>query len=98
MTSGSIDRRSVRIRVRGRVQGVGFRAWTAATALRLELDGWVRNRSDGSVEVFAAGTDSAVDALVEALRRGPRGARVDRVHVAEVADAVEPGFDQRPTA
>jgi acylphosphatase len=62
--------------VRGRVQGVGFRASTADQARRLGLDGWVRNQFDGTVEVLAAGDDAAVDQLADWLKQGPRGARV----------------------
>ena len=63
--------------IRGRVQGVGFRAWTEYTALARGLEGWVRNRRDGSVEAVFAGSNEAVAAMVEACRRGPRGARVE---------------------
>jgi len=63
--------------IRGLVQGVGFRAWTEYTALAHGLDGWVRNRRDGSVEAVFAGPPSRVAAMIEACRRGPAGARVD---------------------
>ena len=62
--------------VRGRVQGVGFRAETHAEARRLGLEGWVRNLMDGTVEVLAAGDDAAVDQLIAWLKHGPRGAHV----------------------
>ena len=62
--------------VRGRVQGVGFRATTAHEARRLGLTGWVRNRLDGTVEVLAAGDDAALDGLAAWLKQGPRGANV----------------------
>jgi len=62
--------------VRGRVQGVGFRASTAHEARRLGLDGWVRNQLDGTVEVVAAGDDAAVDELAAWLKQGSRGAHV----------------------
>jgi acylphosphatase len=71
----------VRAKVRGRVQGVGYRASTAYEARRLGLSGWVRNLSDGGVEVAAHGDDAAVDALVAWLAQGPRGARVTGVDV-----------------
>ena len=63
--------------VRGRVQGVGFRMWTEDEARRRGLAGWVRNRRDGTVEAVFAGPGEAVDAMIEACRRGPPGARVD---------------------
>ena len=65
------------VTVRGRVQGVGFRAWTELAALERGLGGWVRNRRDGSVEALFAGEAVAVEAMLAACRRGPPGARVD---------------------
>jgi acylphosphatase len=65
--------------IRGRVQGVGYRAWVQQQALRLDLEGWVRNRRDGSVEAMFAGTEEAVTAALDACHRGPPGARVDAV-------------------
>lgn len=73
------DRRG--FRVTGRVQGVGFRWWTARTARELGLGGHVRNLPDGSVEVHAAGSAEAVAALERALHSGPPAARVDGVVV-----------------
>ena len=66
----------IRFRVSGRVQGVGFRAWARATATRIGLVGFVRNLPDGTVEIEAAGSDPSLDALRDALRTGPPGARV----------------------
>jgi acylphosphatase len=68
-----------RVIIRGRVQGVGYRAWTEVTALERGITGWVRNRRDGSVEALFAGADDAVGAMIEACRRGPPGARVETV-------------------
>ncbi len=65
--------------IRGRVQGVGFRAWTEYTALERGIQGWVRNRRDGSVEALLVGPPDVVDAMVAACRDGPRGARVDAI-------------------
>jgi acylphosphatase len=73
--------------VHGRVQGVGFRAWTETTALRLGLEGWVRNRRDGSVEALLAGTPDTVAAMLALLRRGPPGARVDQIEEHDGSDA-----------
>ena len=69
--------------IRGRVQGVGYRMWADDLAERMGLEGWVRNRRDGSVEAVFAGPAQAVGAAVEACRSGPRGAHVDKVDVEE---------------
>ena len=76
----------IHLRVRGRVQGVGFRYFVLRRAQALGLAGWVRNRSDGSVEIEAEGDRVAVEALAAEVRRGPPGA-----HVAEVERAERPG-------
>jgi acylphosphatase len=65
--------------IRGRVQGVGFRAWAEYTALEHGLQGWVRNRRDDSVEALFVGSPDAVEAMIAACRQGPRGSRVDGV-------------------
>ena len=65
--------------VEGRVQGVGFRNFVMDEAARLNLTGWVRNTRDGSVEVTAEGSESALSALLVSLRRGPRMAAVIQV-------------------
>jgi acylphosphatase len=74
--------------VRGRVQGVGYRAFVADEAMNRRLEGWVRNRRDGSVEAVFSGPAEMVEPMVEACRRGPWGARVDGL------DAREAGADQ----
>ena len=86
-----------RIRIFGRVQGVGYRAWTAETAHRLGIDGWVRNRIDGTVELVAVGPEDAVAALIQACRTGPRTARVDDITIEETPGIVARGFTQKPT-
>jgi acylphosphatase len=63
--------------VRGRVQGVGFRAWTEHMALRRGLEGFVRNRRDGTVEAVFAGPTEAVAAMIAACRHGPAGSGVE---------------------
>ena len=78
MSSDPANHQAIRhVVVRGDVQGVGFRAWTEYTALARGLEGWVRNRRDGSVEAVFAGSNEVVAAMVEACRGGPRGARVE---------------------
>jgi acylphosphatase len=87
----------LRLEIRGRVQGVGYRASMAAQARRLGLCGWVRNRRDGSVEAVIAGPAEAVQRLVAWSHMGPPAAVVDRVQ-ASAADGRFEGFEQRPTA
>ncbi len=71
--------KSIHLRIEGRVQGIGYRAWVADEAMRHGLAGWVRNRSDGSVEAVFVGEDGAVDAVAAACDRGPLGASVTAV-------------------
>jgi acylphosphatase len=67
------------VTIRGRVPGVGYRAWVEEEATARGLDGWVRNRRDGSVEAVFAGPDDVVADMIAACRRGPYSARVDAV-------------------
>jgi acylphosphatase len=69
--------------IRGRVQGVGYRAWTEVTALERHLEGWVRNRRDGSVEAVFVGPQDDVAAMIAECRRGPRGAWVETIDQRE---------------
>ena len=75
------DRSRLVATVHGSVQGVGFRVFVQRHANALALDGWVANRSDGSVEVVAEGPPADLDRLVARLREGPRGAAVRGVDV-----------------
>lgn len=90
------DRRCVTVTVRGRVQGVGFRDWTVGQAGVLGLEGWVRNRPDGSVEAVIAGADAAVSAMLEAFRHGPDLARVVEVTWDHAEDIGLSGFRIAP--
>jgi len=72
-----------RVTIRGRVQGVGYRAWVEHQAIRLGLDGWVRNRRDGSVEALFVGPEDAVNEMMARCRRGPSAAHVDAVAVEQ---------------
>lgn len=80
--------RCVRIIVTGRVQGVGYRAWTAGEAEALGLEGYVRNRRDGGVEAVLAGPDEAVARMIERMRQGPPSARVTALTEDEVTRAL----------
>jgi acylphosphatase len=90
--SERVRRRAV---IRGRVQGVWFRGATEEQARRRGVDGWVRNRPDGSVEAVFEGAPDAVAALVEFVRRGPPAARVERVEELEEPPEGERGFAVR---
>jgi acylphosphatase len=81
--------------IRGRVQGVGFRFFTADVAAREGVSGWVRNLPDRSVEIAAEGEADAVDRFERAVRHGPPGARVDDVDVTENVPAGAGGFTIR---
>ena len=89
---------SRRIIVHGRVQGVWYRGWTVDEARALGLNGWVRNRRDGSVEILADGPEEAIAELARRCRQGPSAARVERVEVEEAGEAAPASFVQRPTA
>ena len=67
------------VMITGRVQGVGYRAWVEHRARNHDLEGWVRNRRDGSVEALFAGPPEIVSEMVARCRRGPSSARVDSV-------------------
>jgi acylphosphatase len=82
----------VQVVIRGRVQGVGYRAWTEITALELGIEGWVRNRGDGTVEALLAGTEETVLTMLELCRQGPPGARVVAV---DQNDAGSDGLELR---
>ena len=84
--------RTVRLLVTGRVQGVCFRAWAAELAETLKLEGWVRNRRDGSVEVLISGTADAVDRMVGLCHRGPPYAEVAKVEMIREGGPAPSGF------
>jgi len=75
--------RTLHVLIHGRVQGVGFRAWTHHQAELHGLKGWVRNRRDGTVEAVFSGPDDLVDVMLKACRQGPRGAVVERIEPVE---------------
>jgi acylphosphatase len=90
--------RARHVLIAGRVQGVGYRDWMEREAVRLGVQGWVRNRADGRVEALVHGDEAAVQALLSACRRGPMLARVTEI-IEEFADPpMEPGFRRVPSA
>ena len=94
-----MTRQAIRLTIEGRVQGVGYRWWAEGQAARLGgLDGWVRNRRDGTVELLAIGEADALDRMAAACAQGPSGARVTHVTRAEAEDDGSLGFQSKPTA
>jgi acylphosphatase len=91
------DNKAVRVQVTGKVQGVWFRAWTVKQAEGLGLDGWVRNRIDGSVEVLAVGRAEDVEVFIGLCHEGPPNARVADVTVEQAQGITPRGFMQKPT-
>lgn len=92
---------TIHFRIEGVVQGVGFRDSLCDVAQRFRVDGWVRNRSDGSIEAVARGTPAACESLLAWARRGPPAARVDRIDTRpathEEEALVGSGFRRLPT-
>ena len=91
-----MESRALRFVVRGRVQGVGFRAFVLRHAHALGVEGYTRNLADGSVEVVAVGGATALAALAERLHQGPLAARVETVETSPLASPPsQRGFDIR---
>ena len=86
-----------RLRIAGRVQGVWYRGWAVETARTLGLDGWVRNRLDGSVEALVVGPADMVDELIRRCHKGPPTAMVERLEVEPAQGIVAAGFQLKPT-
>ena len=85
----SQDGRVIRhVIIRGKVQGIGFRVWTERQALSRGLEGWVRNRRDGSVEALFAGPEASVKLMIAQLRKGAPLSKVDRIDERE-ADTLQ---------
>jgi acylphosphatase len=95
--SGERGLRTVRVRIAGDVQGVGYRYWAEEMAHGLRLAGWVRNRRDGSVEAVFAGTEESVAEMLRRCRDGPAAAAVAAVEVLEEGGEAPGGFEVRAT-
>jgi acylphosphatase len=91
------DLTSLRLRIEGFVQAVGYRHFAMEEARKLGLDGWIRNRSDGTVEALCSGDTKKVEAFVAACMRGPRGSRVTNVELHNAEPPAESGFHRRPS-
>jgi len=92
------DRRTVRVRIEGGVQGVGYRYWTERVAHAFSLTGWVRNRRDGSVEALFSGPVHDVAQMLQRCADGPPSARVTAVKVLAEGGTVPDAFTVLPTA
>lgn len=90
-----MERRAVRLRITGIVQGVGYRYWAQRRARELGVDGWVRNCPDGSVELLAIGGEIEVERMVDACRGGPPAATVQLVQTLAADDDGTVGFQAR---
>ncbi len=94
---GAGDRVTMALAITGRVQGVGYRWWFEGQARRYGLDGWVRNRRDGSVEALVSGPRAAVQAVIRRAHDGPPAARVEAVRSSQAEAPEAPGFRRKPT-
>ncbi|HEX2591596.1 MAG TPA: acylphosphatase [Rhizomicrobium sp.] len=98
MTDDQGELTTLRVRVEGFVQAVGYRNFAIAEATRLKLNGWVRNRSDGTVEALVSGPQKVVEEFVGLAMRGPEGSKVKNVELHNVTDhPTEQGFKRRPS-
>ncbi|WP_181701929.1 acylphosphatase [Chthonobacter albigriseus] len=88
---------TLHVLISGRVQGVGYRAWTEWKARQLGLSGWVRNRRSGAVEAVFGGSAEAVDAMLAACRSGPAAARVKEIEIVAEPEMPTGPFEVRPT-
>jgi len=86
-----------RLRIEGHVQGVWYRGWMAEQASQLGLEGWVRNRRDGSVEAVISGPPEQLEEMRRRCFRGPPAADVAKIHVSDEPEVPARGFHQRPT-
>ncbi|HSZ75715.1 MAG TPA: acylphosphatase [Rhizomicrobium sp.] len=88
---------SLRLRIEGFVQGVSFRNFAIDEARHLGVDGWIRNRADGTVETLVSGDNAAVEKFIAACMKGPPGSRVANVEIHKADTPEEKGFRRRPS-
>lgn len=93
----TVEQKTVHVRIEGRVQRLGYRAWTQWNAKELGLEGWVRNRTDGCVDALFAGPAAAVDQMLERAKSGPADAKVSRIDIIQEGGATPDGFTVLPT-
>jgi acylphosphatase len=97
MTDESDAITTLRLRIEGSVQGVGYREFVLAHARELEVDGWIRNRSDGTVEALVSAPNATAEKLIAFCIKGPPAARVANVDMHQAEPPAEKGFRRRPT-
>ena len=95
--SDSPEMSTFRVRVEGHVQAVGYRNFTIEQAMKHGLDGWVRNRANGDVEMLIHGEENAVNAFITACTRGPDGSQVRSIDLEKAEPPEEKGFHRRPS-
>ena len=93
--SGEIT--TLRLKIEGFVQAVGYRNYAMEEARKLGLDGWIRNRSTGDVEVLVSGPDEAVNTFITACAKGPAGSQVKGIGMEKADPPAEKGFHRRPS-
>lgn len=84
-------RNVLRVVISGRVQGVGYRAWTVSRATHLGLQGWVRNLNSGEVEAVFAGEQDIIEQMIEACKSGPDAAQVEGIDIYTYKQEIEVG-------
>jgi len=91
------DLTTLRMRIEGYVQAVGYRNFAINEATRLGLDGWIRNRLDGTVEALVSGETTKVEQFILACAKGPPGSRVSNFELHKAEPPAEKGFRRRPS-
>lgn len=91
------DVTTLRLRIEGFVQAVGYRHFAVQEARKLGVDGWIRNRTDGTVEALVSGTTKAVEDFIGACMRGPAGSTVRNIDLNVAEPPTEKGFHPRPS-
>lgn len=89
--------KAIHLIMHGRVQGVGFRAWFAGQAKKHELDGWVRNLTDGTVEAVISGDEVQMEKMIKAAHKGPLAAKVRQLEQSDIHELPPKGFEKRDT-
>ena len=101
MVSGSImgdaGRTTLRLKIEGFVQAVGYRNFAMEEARKFGLDGWIRNRSNGEVEVLVSGDDENVNAFITICAKGPPGSQVKGIGMEKADPPAEKGFRRKPS-